>query len=281
MAVKILVDSASDISKVEAEKMGITMIPMVITFDTEEYYDGIDLLPVQFYEKLVQCKTLPKTAQINAFRFEEAFSELTRDGDEVIAIVLSSKLSATCDSAKQAAEKFKEKVYVVDSLSAATGERLLCEYALSLIKEGKTAKEVFVELEEAKNRLSIMAVLDTLEYLKKGGRISSTIAFVGGLLNLKPVVRVLDGEVKMAGKARGQRKGAEVLNEIVASAGGVDTSMPYAVLWTGLDNSVAEKYALDNEHFFGGDKNVRSFIIGSTIGTHVGPGVFGLAFFHK
>lgn len=221
---------------------------------------------------------MPKTAQITPFRFEEAFQKATKNGDEVVAILISSKLSGTYEAAKMAAEKFGGKVFVVDSLSAAVGERLLCQYALRLIGEGKTAKEVFDELERVKTKLCVTGVLETLEYLKRGGRISGAVAFVGGVLNLKPVVRVVDGEVKMIGKTRGQKKGGEFINSIVKEAG-IDFSMPYGVLWTGLDESIATKYIEDSAEIFEGRKDVPAYILGSTIGTHVGPGVFGVAFF--
>lgn len=278
MAIKLIVDSASDIGAQEAKEMGIEMIPMIIGFGDEEFYDGVDLTPKRFYEKLIGGKVMPKTAQITPFRFEEAFQKATKNGDEVIAILISSKLSGTYEAAKMAAEKFGGKVFVVDSLSAAVGERLLCQYALRLIGEGKTAKEVFDELERVKTRLCVMGVLETLEYLKRGGRISGAVAFVGGVLNLKPVVRVVDGEVKMIGKTRGQKKGGEFINSIVKEAG-IDFSMPYGVLWTGLDESVATKYIEDSAEIFEGRKDVPAYILGSTIGTHVGPGVFGVAFF--
>lgn len=278
MAIKLIVDSASDIGAQEAKEMGIEMIPMIIGFGDEEFYDGVDLTPKRFYEKLIGGKVMPKTAQITPFRFEEAFQKATKNGDEVIAILISSKLSGTYEAAKMAAEKFGGKVFVVDSLSAAVGERLLCQYALRLIGEGKTAKEVFDELERVKTKLCVMGVLETLEYLKRGGRISGAVAFVGGVLNLKPVVRVVDGEVKMIGKTRGQKKGGEFINSIVKEAG-IDFSMPYGVLWTGLDESIATKYIEDSAEIFEGRKDVPAYILGSTIGTHVGPGVFGVAFF--
>lgn len=278
MAIKLIVDSASDIGAQEAKEMGIEMIPMIIGFGDEEFYDGVDLTPKRFYEKLIGGKVMPKTAQITPFRFEEAFQKATKNGDEVVAILISSKLSGTYEAAKMAAEKFGGKVFVVDSLSAAVGERLLCQYALRLIGEGKTAKEVFDELERVKTKLCVMGVLETLEYLKRGGRISGAVAFVGGVLNLKPVVRVVDGEVKMIGKTRGQKKGGEFINSIVKEAG-IDFSMPYGVLWTGLDESIATKYIEDSAEIFEGRKDVPAYILGSTIGTHVGPGVFGVAFF--
>ena len=137
MAVKLVIESSSDIDSKEAELLGVTMLPIPITFGEEEFMDGVNITREEFYQKLVKCSGLPKTSMINAFRFEEVFEKHVKNGDEVVAIVLSSGLSGTCNAAKTAAENFKDKVYVVDSLSATAGIKLLVEYALMLIKEGK------------------------------------------------------------------------------------------------------------------------------------------------
>lgn len=282
MAIKILIDSASDISKEEAEKLGITMIPMTVNFGDEEYLDGIDILPHQFYEKLIESDVLPKTSQINSFRFEEAFEEFTKNGDEVIAIVISSKLSGTYNSALQAAEKFGGKVFVVDSLNAAIGERLLAQLALRLIEQGKTAKEIFDELNIKKTKINLVAMVNTLEYLKKGGRISAVTAFAGQMLSIKPVLSVVDGEVKSIGKALGSKKANNLLNKIVEEKGGIDFDMPYGVLWSGLDKTMLDKYVQDSAHLWKEHTdNVPAYILGATIGTHAGPGAIGVAFFEK
>ena len=280
MAVKILIDSSSDIDEKEATKLGIVMLPMQITFGVEEYFDGVDLLPDQFYEKLTTSKDLPKTAQITPYRFEEAFNDMTKDGDEVVAIILSSKLSGTFEAARQAAKGFEGKVFVLDSLSATVGERLLCQYALQLIEKGLSAKEVFEALENAKERICVMGVLETLEYLKKGGRISGAVAVLGTMLNLKPVVKLTDGEVKMAGKARGKKKGLEFLNGLIGE-NWIDFSMPYGILYTGLDKAPAEEYILEHPEIWQDGADTPLYVMGSTIGTHVGPGVIGVAYFAK
>ena len=280
MAVKIIIDSASDITATEADVLGVEMLPMSIQFGEAEYQAGVDLSAEEFYKKLIVAKTLPKTSMINAYRFEEAFKAATENGDEVVAIVISSKLSGTYEAAKQAAAGFEGKVFVLDSLSAAAGERLLCLRALELIKEGKSAGQVFDELENAKQKLCVMAALETLEYLKKGGRISSAVAFVGEMLKIKPLVRLIDGEVKMVGKARGQKRASAMLNDMVKACGGIDFSMPHGIIWTGLDETVAFNYATECAAMLDG-RSVENYLIGSTIGTHIGPGVFGWAFFQK
>ncbi len=282
MAVKFLIDSASDVSKNEAESMGVTMLPMAITFGTEEYYDGVDLMPGQFYEKLVESDELPKTSQISAYRFEEEFEKLTANGDEVVAIVISSKLSGTFNMAKQASEKFNGKVFVLDSLSAATGERLLLEVGKKLAEQGKTAKEIFDQLNKNKEKLVVMAMVDTLEYLKKGGRVSAAVAFAGQMLSIKPVVGIVDGEVKLLGKAMGSRKANNLLNQLVDKKGGIDFTLPISVLWSGLSDALLQKYLKDSAPLYEESiAEVPAHIIGPTIGTHVGPGAVGVAFFGK
>ena len=282
MAIKILVDSASDISKEEAAELGVVVLPMLVSFGDEEYYDGVDITPRQFYEKLIEGDELPKTSQITPFRFEEAYKEHTKNGDELVVITISSKLSGTYNAAKQAAVGFEDKVRVVDSLNACIGERLLCQYGVRLIGQGVSLDELTAELERVKSKINVMAVIGTLEYLKKGGRISAAVAFAGEMLSLKPVVAVVDGEVKVVGKALGSKKGNNLLNRLVAEKGGIDFSMPFGTVWSGLDKTMLEKYVKDSSALWAeSTDSVPSYILGGTIGTHIGPGAVGVAFFNK
>lgn len=282
MAIQLMVDSAADINQREAESLRIIMLPMVITFGEEEFYDGVNLLPQQFYERLIESDDLPKTSQISPYRFSEAFEKYTANGDELIVITISSKLSGTYEAAKKTAEAFNGKVWVVDSLNACIGERLLAFYALRLLKKGFSAKEIFDELNSAKKKINVMAVLGTLEYLKKGGRISKAVAFAGEILSLKPVIGVIDGEVKLIGKAIGSRKGNNLLNKLVQEKGGIDFSMPYGTIWSGLDKTGHDKYVRDSAALWAGHTDgVPSYVLGGTIGTHIGPGTVGVAFFEK
>lgn len=280
--IKLMIDSAADISATEAEKLGIIMIPMVITIGETEYLDGENLSPTEFYEKLIESDVLPKTSQINPFRFEEAFEKYTQNDDELLVITISSKLSGTYASAMQAAEKFGNKVRVVDSLNACIGEHLLCEYALRLIKAGLSIDEIVAQLEEKKKKINVIALLGTLEYLKKGGRISSAVAFAGELVALKPVVGIVDGEVKLLGKEIGSRKGNNLLNKLVQNTSGIDFSMPLGTVYSGLDSSILEKYITDSANLWAEQTdNLPRYILGATIGTHIGPGAIGVAFFEK
>lgn len=280
--VKILVDSSSDFDENEAKEYGIEMVPMEITFGETTYLDGVNLSHKEFFEKLIESAELPKTSQINEFRFNEAFDKLTKNGDEVVAIVLSSKLSNTYNSAVKASKKFGGKVFVVDSLNACIGERVLIQYAVKLAKQNKSAKEIAEELNKKKQNIKVLAVLGTLKYLRKGGRISSIAAFTGELLSIKPVVAVINGEVKLVGKAIGSKKGNNLLNQEISKCGGVDFNMPYCVAYSGLSDSLLQKYITDNANIWQHETNeIPTYMIGSTIGTHVGPDAIAVAFFKK
>ena len=281
--IKILVDSACDLEQSDAQALGVSLLPLQIRFGEEEFLDGVTLSHRAFFEKLIETNTLPQTSQINEYRFEEAFSELTADGSEVVAITLSSKLSGTHACAVKAAEKFHGKVYVVDSLNACIGERILLEYAVRLVKGGRLgAAEIAAELDEKKGKIQLLAVLDTLQYLRKGGRISSVTAIAGEMLSIKPVISVVRGEVKLVGKAMGSKKGNNLLTKLVSDCGGIDFTMPYVLGYSGLSDEFLQKYIRDSEALWKEHTDhVPYYLIGSTIGTHVGPGAIAVAFFAK
>lgn len=283
--VKILVDSASDVTEEEAKNLGISMLPMEITFGDETFLDGVNLSHERFFEMLIESADLPKTSQINEFRFNEEFEKLTSDGSELVVITLSSKLSGTYNCARNAAKNYAGKVFVVDSLQATIGIRILCEYAIRLVKEGRSAKDIAKLLDDKKAKIKLMAVLGTLKYLKKGGRISSLVAFAGEMLSIKPVVSVVNGEVKLVGKAMGSKKGNNLLTQLVEKSGGIDFSMPYALAYSGLSSEYLNKYLKDSkplwEKHVDSPESIPSYMIGSTIGTHVGPGAVAVAFFAK
>lgn len=283
MAVKLVIDSSSDIGKKEAEKLGIHMISMSILFGDKIYMDGVDLSGRDFFEKLIESDELPTTSQINMFQFEECFSELTADGSDVVAVTLSSKLSGTyAGAAAAAAGSFPGKVFVVDSLNASLGERILIQYAVRLLKDGASAKELVEKLEDARHRIKLMALLGTLEYLQKGGRISAVTAMSGAILQIKPVIAIMDGEVKMIGKAMGSKKGNNLLIQLIEKSGGIDFQMPYATAYSGMDDSLLQKYLKDSASLWEDElDHIPSYCIGSTIGTHIGPGAIAVAFFAK
>ncbi len=279
MAIKFLIDSSSDINMSEAKKMGVEMLPIEVRFEEEEYLDGENLLPKEFYEKLIESAELPKTSQINEYRYDEKLKTMVGNNDDIIILTLSSKLSGTYSQAKNAAKNYKN-VYVVDSLNASAGERLLIERALKLRDEGKSASEIVSELETIKHNIVFLAVLGTLKYLRKGGRINPAVAFAGEMLSIKPVISVTKGEVKLEGKAVGSKKGNNLLMQFIEKSGGINFDMPYCTIYSGLSDDLLNKYLKDSEHIWKNNTNdVPKHILGSTIGTHVGPGAIGVAFF--
>ena len=281
--IKILIDSASDIDAEEARSMGVELLPIEVRFGEEVYLDGVNLSHRQFFEKLIETNDIPKTSQINEYRWGEAFEKMIANGDQVIAITLSSKLSGTFTCAKNAAKRFK-RVYVVDSLNAAAGERVLAEYALRLAAEKKDAATIVDELNEKKRKICVIAVVDTLKYLRKGGRISGVAAIAGEMLSVKPVVSVIDGEVKSVGKAIGSKRSNNLLVQLVQKNGGIDFSMPYGLMYSGLSDEYLKKYLRDSAALWTDrvdPETIPTRLIGSTIGSHIGPNAVGVAFFSK
>lgn len=280
MSIHIITDSASDIAGSERENL--TVIPMTITFGETEYQDGVTLNHTQFYEMLIESSVLPVTSQIPPFRFEEAMRKALENDDEVIVITLSSKLSGTWQSAMIAAENFPGQVQVIDSENVTVGEHILVEYAFRMIDQGAEAAEIAKQLNLLKKRIRLIALLDTLEYLKKGGRISSAAALAGSLLSIKPVIAIQNGEVAILGKARGSRQANNLIVEQIHAAGGIDFSMPYFLGYTGLSRDLIEKYIKDNASLWENETDhlpVNS--VGGTIGTHTGPGAIAVAFVAK
>lgn len=280
MKIRIITDSASDL--LAPHRPEITVLPMTITFGEEQFRDGVDLTHRQFYEKLIEGEDLPTTSQIAPAQFEEAFRAAVEAGESVVAVVLSSKLSGTYQSARIAAEEFPGKVFVVDSANATIGERILVERGLELMDQGLDAAAIAARLDEEKADIQLVALLDTLEYLKRGGRVSASVALVGGLLAIKPVVAVQDGEVVVLGKARGSKNGNNLLVQEIQKTGGVDFSRPYRLGYTGLDDGLLQKYITDSAALWTEHADrLPTGTVGGTIGTHVGPGAIAVAFFQK
>lgn len=282
MAIKFIVDSAADIVPAEAEKMGLVHVPMTVRFGSDEYLDAVELTHSEFYEKLIEGDLLPATSQIPPAVWGEVFERELGDGDEAIVVTVSSKLSGTYQSACIAASGFGGRVHVVDSESVCIGERVLVEYGLELLKSGLGADEVAGRLNVEKKKVRVMALLDTLEYLKRGGRISAAVAFAGGVLGIKPVVTVADGEVTLIGKARGSKQGNNLLRELICKVGGIDFARPFALAYSGLSDKLLHKYINDSKELWAGETEYLPIhTVGCIIGTHVGPGAVAVAFFEK
>ena len=279
MCVRIIVDSSTNVSEKYREK--IQFVPLTVRFGDREYLDGVELSKHQFYEMLVESDVLPTTSQATPAAFADCFEAIASAGDSAVVITLSSKLSGTYQSAVLAAEDYPN-IYVVDSQSVAIGTGVLAQYAVELAQQGMGAEEIAQVLTQQREKVCVVALLDTLEYLKKGGRISKTVAFAGGMLNIKPVVTIQDGAVALIGKARGSRNGNNLLVEKIREAGGVDFERPVLLGYTGLSSALLEKYVDDSKALWADhvDK-LDDCLLCSVIGTHAGPGAVAVAFFRK
>ena len=277
MKTRIIVDSTADL--LQEVKAQVYTVPLTVHFGEEEYVDGVTIDHKGFYEKLVETDVHPTTSQATPVAFEKEYEAARAAGEAAVVITISAKLSGTYQSAMIAAEDY-ENIYVVDSGTAAIGGGILVEYALQLRDSGMEAKEIAQKLEEAKRRTVVVALVDTLEYLKKGGRISKTVALAGSLLNIKPVLSVCDGEIAMLGKARGSKMGNNLLIEEIGTAGGIDFSKPVLLGYSGISDALLLKYIEDSRHIWDSNlESVRYTTIGSVIGTHAGPGAIAVAFF--
>lgn len=289
MAIRIIVDSSADIEEDYARDHGIQIIPMTITFGNEEFAEGVDITRTEFFQRLVETDELPRTSQIPPMVFQDIFQEIVTAGDTAVVITLSSHISGTYQSACIAAAPFKESVFVVDSENATIGERLLAELAWALREEGLSAADIAYCLDQEKKDIRLVASLDTLEYLHRGGRISGAAAAIGGLLSIKPVVGVVDGDVVVLGKARGSKASRNMVFEEIEKAGGVDLTRPIWVAYSGLSDKTARKYIADSLAI-ATEKGLISSpdeiempltLVGAVIGTHVGPGGVAFAFFAR
>lgn len=282
MAIRFIIDSASDILPAEAKELGLIHMPLKVLFGDEEFADGVEMSHQEFYERLIESDTLPTTSQIPPADFMDVFEKVAEEGDTAVVITISSKLSGTYQSAMIAAEDYEGKVFVVDSENACIGERILVLRGLDLAKQGLDAEQIAATLDEEKKKIRLMALLDTLEYLKKGGRISAATAFAGNLLSIKPVIGVEDGVVSQLGKARGSKQGNNLLRELIANCGGINFNKPYCLAYSGLSDKLLQKYIADSAELWQGQtEKLPISTVGCVIGTHVGPGAVAVAFFEN
>ena len=274
--VRIITDSTSDISRETADEMDIVILPLTVTFGGQSYRDGIDLTIDAFYEKLTAADALPNTSQVNPDTFEDLFRNIVGQGDEVVGIFISTELSGTCQSAMIARDHVgSDQIHVVDSRITTFGQAILVRTAVSLRDEGKSAGEIAAVLTALAKRVRLFAVMDTLKYLKMGGRISNATAFVGGILGISPVVTVKDGHVESAGRVRGKKAGMRHILDLIRRDP-IDPDYPVA-----FGHSAAPNGLLECVSFFRRQIEIPMYFIsgiGITVGAHVGPGAIGLAY---
>lgn len=275
--VKIVIDSTINVAGHLLEKF--TVVPLTVKFGDEEFIDGVTISNSEFYEKLIGSDISPTTSQATPDKFEQVFKEAVDQGFDVVAITISSTLSGTCQSANIAADEYIGKVFVVDSYAVTIGGGILAELALTLAEQGKSAKEIAETLETEKSNIRLVALFDTLEYLKRGGRISKATAFAGGILNIKPLIGVEDGQITVLGKARGAKQGNQLIIEEIKKYGDIDFSKPVLLGYTGSDRTLLENFVNENGSLWETTPNITD--IGCVVGTHAGPGAFAISYFKK
>ena len=279
MSVRLISDSACDLSQSEARELGVTILPLTIRIDGAEYQDGVTISAKEFYEKLESGMNFPVTRPVSQAAFSEALEPMVQAGDEVIIITISEKLSNTAKNAAIAASKAGGKVWVVDSGSVTIGQNILLRYAIRLRDHGISGSHIASELERAKPHIRLLFRLDTLRYLMLGGRLSRSSAFLGTIMKVKPVLNVENGVIQVLGKARGTQQSNDMLTEFIPSLGNIDFTMPVIMACTGEPTVLKEYYDSSKSIWEGHEDSLLTTTIGSTVCTHSGLGAVAVAFF--
>lgn len=277
--IRILVDSSTDFTMAEVKGKNLYHVPLTISLNGKDYLSGEDLTSDQFYELLTTGEDFPKTSQPSPQAFAEIFEKAKESGEEIICVLLSSALSGTCQSAHLAKDMVDyDGIYIVDSMTATIMTRVIVDYGLQLIAQGKSAPEVVDALESIKSKVKVAAGIDTLEYLYRGGRLNKAAATIGELANLKPVITVTEkGTVSILGKCIGKNKALQFILKTLNSKE-LNPAFPlYTVYACGSENTekLEEKLAAEGYNV---DARLQ---LGSTIGAHVGPGAFGIIYVEK
>lgn len=279
MKVRIIADSTSIPAPPLSELLEI--VPMTVTFGDEEYIDGVTITRQEFYEKMAASDVLPKTSQAGPAAYANAYRKVTEAGESAVVIAVGAHLSGTYQSAVMAAEGF-DNIYVVDSGSVAIGAGILTARALELAEAGMDAASIAQTLEAEKGKIYMVCLLDTLDNLQRSGRISKGLAFAGTLLHIKPLVAVRDSQIVMAGKARGDSQGKDMILRHIKKQGGIDWAKPILLGYTGLSDAPLKEFLEKSKDFWAVLPQLPPISsVGGAIGTHAGPGAFAVAFFRN
>ncbi|MCR4432365.1 MAG: DegV family protein [Tepidanaerobacteraceae bacterium] len=282
MKAKIITDSANDLPEEILKKYDIKFAPLSIAFEDGTFLDGVDLSREQFYERLINARQIPRTSQPSPRAFYDLMKDALQQGLEAVVITLSSGLSGTYESALAARaeleKKEQERIHIVDSLAASTGQGLLVYEAAKMAQSGKSASEIAEAVEELKGRLCSIFTVDTFEYLLKGGRVTRMQAFIGTVLDIKPVLHLdSSGRIVPLEKVRGKRKASARLLEIMAEQGRDLDRQTVGIVHAHAPEEAARLAEQIKSRF-----NVRELVIGelsASIGTHTGPGCLSVFFY--
>lgn len=280
MALRIFTDSVSDIPKPLVERYQITVLPLLVNFGDESYLDGIEIQSQAFFDKLKAESKPPTTSQVSPGRFAEAFEIALSAGDEIIGIFMASKMSGTYQAAVSAVQLLEtDKISCIDSESVTFGYGLLVIEAAQMAEQGKTRQEIVERIEGLKRKVENRYIVDTLEYLLKGGRLSPIHAMIGSLLNIKPILTCSDGELKVVAKVRGRKKALAYLIEWLD-----DEHISLDGKTVGLYHAVDEAYMEEVRSVLAARYNVKEFVfaeVGCVVGTHSGPSCVAISFFNE
>lgn len=278
--IKIICDSLSDVNKEYLEKYDIDVVPLTLILDGKEYRDSIDIKPEDFYKILREENAYPKTSQATYAQFKQIFDKYTKEGKKILYISGSAAATGTCQSAIMAKNDTEGEIYIYDTNNLTFGAGFFVVKAAEMINEGKNIDEVFEALDKIKEKYILMFSVDTLEYLKKGGRISSTKATVGSLLNIKPILEVKDGLVSQVGQVRGKKNVINKMIDYIKDRLGDDLDQEEVYIGYSDDLKEREKLTEIAKEVFK-PKKIEYFMIGTCVGAHSGPGVGGILVFKK
>lgn len=277
--IKIVTDSTAYLPEATVRQHDIRVVPLYVHFGEEAFKEGVDMSNEEFYARLKEAPTLPTTSQPSAGEFHEVFQELINGGNEVVALTISSKLSGTWNSAMAAKEMLPEAgVSVIDSLSTSVGLRMMVDAALEAAAAGATRQEIVEQIEGISQRMSILFVVDTLEYLAKGGRIGNAKAFLGTILKVKPILAIQDGVIEPLEQVRSTRKARARMLDLIEEDLGSHSPQAKVGIINALVPREAEVLAQELAERLGCTQPLVDDL-GPVIGTHTGPGVTGVGYY--
>ena len=278
--IRIITDSTSDITRAQAQAMGIDVVPLSVLFGEESFLDGVEITHEEFYRRLETVDKLPTTAQVPPEKFIQLFQSYVNAGDEVVGLFLSAELSGTCQSAHIARNVVgEERIFVVDSRTVTFGLGLMVREAVKMRDQGMSASEIAAQMEELSGRVHLLAAVNTLKYLKMGGRISAATAVVGGMLGISPIIAVQNGVVDSVGKSRGRKNAFQWIAKRIREEEPMDTDHMILFGHTNAPDALEECRAACAELM--DLSGVENSPIGAVVGTHAGPGAAGIAYFLK